>query len=242
MRRASTDASNGPARSSIQGIDAILHAEAFFSKGSLRESAWSTLLRVAKNPSATEGGWASLRHVCNRGVADLRGRANLLTKVDVVVAVPSRTSRWLHRAMSLPDEFGRALHDSLGLRYECDALLSAVDHIEVKRIAIEHRRKAVTGTFAVTTGKLAGKTVLLVDDITTTGATLAECAQLLRNAGVAVVFAYTLGRSADFARGSAGGRCDKSQVHKVAFVDPPREFGRWTRKVELPARNVERSN
>jgi len=68
--------------------------------------------------------------------------------------------------MSLPDEFSRALHDSLGLRYECDALISAVDHIEVKRIAIEHRRKAVTGTFAVTTGKLAGKTVLLVDDDT----------------------------------------------------------------------------
>jgi predicted amidophosphoribosyltransferase len=102
--------------------------------------------------------------------------------------------------MSLPDEFGRALHDSLSLRYESDALTSTVDHIEVKRIAIEHRRQAVTGTFAVTTGKLAGKSVLLVDDIRTTGATLAECAQQLRNAGVSAVFVYTLGRTADFAR------------------------------------------
>ena len=143
--------------------------------------------------------------------------------------------------MSLPDEFCRELHDSLGLRYECDALISVVDHIEVKRIAIEHRRKAVTGTFAVTTGKLAGKTVLLVDDITTTGATLAECAQQLRKAGVSVVFAYTLGRTADVARKSASARSDEPQVHQVAFVDPPREFGRWTRKVELPARNFERS-
>jgi competence protein ComFC len=116
------------------------------------------------------------------------------------VSVPPRMCRWQDRRMSLPDEFGRALHDSLGLRYQCDALISAVDHIEVKRIAFEHRRKAVTGTFAVTTSKLAGKTVLLVDDITTTGATLAECAQQLRNAGASVVFAYTLGRTADFAR------------------------------------------
>ena len=100
--------------------------------------------------------------------------------------------------MSLPDEFGRALHDSLGIRYEPDALVSAVDNIEIKRIPIEHRRQAVTGTFAVATAKLAGKSVLLVDDISTTGATLAECAQQLRGAGVSAVFAYTLGRTADF--------------------------------------------
>jgi len=155
-------------------------------------------LRIAKDPSATEGGWDTLRYVCDRGVADLWARARLLSTVDVVVAVPSRTCRLRHRAMSLPDEFGRAVHDSLGLRYESDALISAIDHIEIKRIPIEHRRQAVTGTFAVATAKLAGKSVLLVDDISTTGATLAECAQQLRNAGVSAVVAYTLGRTADF--------------------------------------------
>jgi len=144
--------------------------------------------------------------------------------------------------MSLPDAFGRSLHDALRLRYEPDAVMAAVDNVEIKRIAVEHRRQAVMGTFSVTTRKLTGKSVLLVDDISTSGATLAECAQQLRSAGVSVVFAYTLGRTADFARGSAGGRRDQPQVLKVAFVDPPRELGRWTRKVELPTRNVEGSD
>ncbi len=234
--------SRGIAAPSIKGVDAIAYTEAYFPTDSGWASSWSSLLRTAKDPSASEGGWDALRSVCNRGVTDVRSRANLISRIDVVVAVPSRMCRWRRRGMSLPDAFGRSLHDALRLRYESDALISAVDHIEIKRIAIEHRRKAVTGTFAVTPGRLAGKTVLLVDDITTTGATLAECAVQLRNAGAAVVFAYTLGRTADFARGSAGGRRDEPQVHKVAFVDPPRELGRWTRKVELPTRNVERSD
>jgi phosphoribosylpyrophosphate synthetase len=198
LPRVLTDRSSGPAASRIQGIDAALHTDAFFSKRPRRESAWSTSLRIAKDPSATEGGWDSLHHVCDRGAADLRDRAKLLGRVDLVVTVPSRKCRLVQRGMSLPDEFGRALHDSLRLRYESDVLISTVDHIEIKHIAIEHRSQAVTGTFAVTTGNLVGKAVLLVDDICTSGATLAECAQLLRNAGVSAVIAYTLGRTADF--------------------------------------------
>ena len=234
--------SRGTAAPSIEGIDAIAYTEAYFPTDSGWASSWSALLRTAKDPSASEGGWDALRSVCSRGVTDVRRRANLISRIDVVVAVPSRMCRWRRRGMSLPDAFGRSLHDALRLRYEPDAVMAAVDNVEIKRIAVEHRRQAVMGTFAVATRKLTGKSVLLVDDISTSGATLAECAQQLRSAGVSVVFAYTLGRTADFARGSAGGRRDQPQVLKVAFVDPPRELGRWTRKVELPTRNVKRSD
>jgi hypothetical protein len=191
-------ASRVPAPRSIEGVDAFYFTEAYFAHGSVRASYWSRLIRIAKDPSASEGGWDSLRRVCDRGVADVQRRIRPFSRVDAVVSVPSRVCRWQRRRMSLPDEFGRVLHDSLGVRYEPDALVSAVDHIEIKRIAIEHRRQVVTGTFAVKTSRLVGKSVLLVDDISTSGATLAECAEQLRNAGVAAVFAYTLGRTADF--------------------------------------------
>ena len=44
---------------------------------------------------------------------------------------------------------------------------------------------------------VSGKSVLLIDDITTSGATLAECARQLRRAGAVNVFAWALGRTSD---------------------------------------------
>lgn len=193
---AATHTSGGTAQGSIDGVDGFCFTESYFAVNSCRASTWSALLRAAKDPAGCERGWDSLRRVCDRGTADVRHRVRLLTRVDAIVSVPSRKCRLQRRGMSLPDEFGRALRDSLGFRYEPDALVSAVDDIEIKRIAIEGRRQAVKGTFAVNTSKLAGKSVLLVDDISTSGATLAECAGQLRNAGVAAIFGYTLGRTA----------------------------------------------
>jgi predicted amidophosphoribosyltransferase len=41
---------------------------------------------------------------------------------------------------------------------------------------------------------IRGKTVLLVDDVCTTGATLRECAKALKSGGAAAVYAVTLAR------------------------------------------------
>jgi len=57
------------------------------------------------------------------------------------------------------------------------------------------RRRNVLGAFRVApNANLKGKTVLLVDDVVTTGATLDACARALKRAGAARVFALTLAR------------------------------------------------
>ena len=43
--------------------------------------------------------------------------------------------------------------------------------------------------------RISGHRILLVDDICTTGATLAECARVLREAGAADVVCLTLART-----------------------------------------------
>lgn len=58
------------------------------------------------------------------------------------------------------------------------------------------RRRNLKGAFAVRDGAmLAGREVLLVDDIYTTGATARECARVLRRAGAAKVWVATLARA-----------------------------------------------
>ena len=55
------------------------------------------------------------------------------------------------------------------------------------------RRANVLGVYeAVSPEQFAGKRLLLVDDICTTGATLGECARVLKAAGAAEVMCLTL--------------------------------------------------
>lgn len=63
----------------------------------------------------------------------------------------------------------------------------------------EKRRANVAGAYVVPDREtVAGKRVLLADDIITTGATLSECARMLRMAGAAKVICVTAARSREY--------------------------------------------
>ena len=58
------------------------------------------------------------------------------------------------------------------------------------------RRENIRGAFAVTKAQeLAGREVLLVDDVFTTGTTASECARILRRAGAARIWVATVART-----------------------------------------------
>jgi ComF family protein len=65
-------------------------------------------------------------------------------------------------------------------------------------LALQARQDNVAGAFAVhprQAGLVRGRRVVLVDDVYTTGATVGECAQVLKNAGAASVTVVALARA-----------------------------------------------
>lgn len=82
-------------------------------------------------------------------------------------------------------------------------VLSPLRHVRAVRdsagLSSAHRRRNLAGAFAVTRRGhtlLPGRTVVVVDDLITTGATIAEAARALRQAGAVVVGAATVAATA----------------------------------------------
>jgi ComF family protein len=111
----------------------------------------------------------------------------------VVVPVPLHAQRQRERGYNQAALLARPLAERLGLAYE-PALLRRVKATP-SQVGLDRRRRRenVRGAF-VATGSLAGRHVLLVDDLATTGSTLASAAQACLDAGAAAVYAVTLAR------------------------------------------------
>jgi ComF family protein len=113
--------------------------------------------------------------------------------VDLVVPVPMHWSRRMVRGTSAADELAAAIAGRLGL--PCRASLRrAVATRMQNEFPIHERRRNVADAFQPRAG-VAGRTILLVDDVCTTGATLAACRQGLLAAGASGIYAAVVAKA-----------------------------------------------
>jgi ComF family protein len=115
----------------------------------------------------------------------------------LIVPVPLHRSRLRQRGFNQAVLLGSLLSRRLSLPMVADALArTRPTEPQIELPAIE-RRLNVKGAFTVTRpASVAGKRVLLLDDVMTTGSTMDECAQELKKAGAAAVMAITVARTA----------------------------------------------
>ena len=117
-------------------------------------------------------------------------------EADLVLPMPSTFGHRLDRGFNQCVYFGKAFAKRLGKPFAAHVLARAHSPKRQGGLPEEERRKNVLGTFRVRKpSAVRGKTVMVVDDILTTGSTLSECAAELKRAGASRVWCVTLAHS-----------------------------------------------
>ncbi len=123
-------------------------------------------------------------YMAKQFVARLQG-----IRFDMVIAVPMHRLKRRARGYNQAEMIARPLARRLGISYTKNILIqfrkNQSQHLQHRDV----RTKNVAGIYRLGKGaSIKGKTILLVDDILTTGATLRECARVLKAGGAKAVY------------------------------------------------------
>jgi ComF family protein len=116
----------------------------------------------------------------------------------LVVPVPLYRSKRRERGFNQAELIARAAlkGESVGCELRADVLERTRPTVSQIGLTRSQRIENIRGAFRVPhLNRVAGRTVLLVDDVLTTGTTASECARILRKAGAEKVWVATVART-----------------------------------------------
>ena len=113
--------------------------------------------------------------------------------IDVICRVPSGKRRKKQRGFDHTLEIAKYISKKTGLYHSPETIIKLKDTVPQSKLGFKERQEAVKGVFKIAVpDDIRGKSVLLIDDIYTTGATTSEISKLLKRAGATSVFVLTL--------------------------------------------------
>lgn len=113
----------------------------------------------------------------------------------ILIPVPLHKKRLKWRGFNQATELAKELSSFLEIPWFSDCLIKTKETVPQVELEEKAREKNVLGAFLVKNkNSLLGKRVLLVDDIFTTGATMEECARVLKESGAKKVIGIVVAR------------------------------------------------
>lgn len=128
-----------------------------------------------------------------------RAGGEMLAAADCIVPVPLHPYRLLARRYNQSALIAFALGKDTGLPVIADALIRVRNTPTQGYLRAKERQDNVRKAFRINEyhkNSITGKTIVLADDVYTTGSTVNECAKTLRDAGAAQVHVLTVARVA----------------------------------------------
>lgn len=144
------------------------------------------------------GGWSAVAAGMAERMARLPWPADVVRERAALIPVPLAPVRERERGYNQSSLLAHSLAARWKLPVWDDCLARARATRTQTRLTPDERRGNVSGAFRVpgnAAAKLRGAHVVLVDDVVTTGATLAACASELFGAGARVISIVTFGRA-----------------------------------------------
>lgn len=144
-------------------------------EGYLRAAVLALKFRGARAVGATLGHWIAQR---------------VFWPFELIVPVPLHAQRLRERGYNQAALIARGAANASRSRCVADALVRYRSTVPQSSLGVSERRANVQGAFGAgqKIGEVTGRRILIVDDVVTTGATVGECAAVLRTAGARCVY------------------------------------------------------
>jgi ComF family protein len=158
----------------------------------IRLAEYSDPVKTLVHQMKYHGRWPLAEFLAERLLDETRA-VELLKEIDCVAAVPLHFRRHFQRHYNQSEVIARHIAKRAGLRFIRPLKRIRNTETQTRLTSQQARQENVRGAFALTRGaRVAGKRILLVDDVMTTGATLQAAARALRKARPAGMCAVIL--------------------------------------------------
>ena len=115
--------------------------------------------------------------------------------IDLILPVPLGRQRLKERGYNQVGLMARPLAYELGLMYKPNAVWKSRETRSQVGLTVSQRRENVSKAYQADPSVVNRKSILLMDDVATTGSTISACTEALLSAGAREVYVLTIARA-----------------------------------------------